>query len=217
MSILPRTQNGLKHPGAGLQSSVGKLQQMKVISILVACLLLTACQTAQPPQNTATPTAEPVSTVMAPPLGELVEFLRAEGGVPQTTFRPRMATSENLPAKVSPDSIDQSSIPKEVADYVNSLSDQGSWSQFQVDEATKADTDEVLFYVALSQPTKLSDGRWYALAEWTRKESGTIKKVGVVSYALVDGRLQEPDLEILLSASSVEPRKLPSGDARKTP
>ena len=197
---------------------------MKVISILVACLLFTACQTAPPPQDTATPTVW--STAEAerdrkseevPPLGELVEFLRAEGGVPQTTFRPRIATPENLPAKVSPDSIGQSQVPIEVADYVNSLSDRGSWSQTQVDEVNEADTDEVLFEVALSQPTKLSDGRWYALAEWTQRESGTIKKVGVVSYSLIDGRFQEPALDILLAASGVEPRKFPSVDLKETP
>lgn len=190
---------------------------MKVIPILLACLLFAACQTTTPPQNTATPTAAASSTATAPPLGALIEFLRAEGGVPQTTFRPRMATPENLPAKLSPDSIERSSVPAEVAEYVNSLGDQESWSQIQVDEVNKADTDEAMFEVALSQPAKLSDGRWYALAEWTQEESGTIKKIGVVSYSLIDGRLQEPALDILLAASGVEPRKFPSVDPKETP
>ncbi|MCA9777906.1 MAG: hypothetical protein KC800_14355 [Candidatus Eremiobacteraeota bacterium] len=193
---------------------------MRILTLLLACLLCVACQNQTPAQTTETPIDSPTATTTATesdvtPLAELVEFLRTNGEVPDVALKPEMATSERLPKELSPDSIyiGGTPVPAEVVEYVNSRKSGSSWSSRQVDEANREGPDTAVFDLAISDPAKLSDGRWHALAEWTEREGGTIKKIGVVSYTLADGRLANPEFEVLLAASSVRIRKFPSAES----
>lgn len=197
---------------------------MKILTLLLACILCVSCQSQTPAQTTETPTAGPTAETTATesvvtPLAELVEFLRANGEVPDVLFKPEMATSERLPKELGPDSvyIGGTPVPSEVVEYVNSRKSGSSWSLIQVEEIAREGPDNAVFVLAISDPAKLSDGRWHALAEWTERESGTIKRIGVVSYSLADGRMVNPEFEVLLAASGVRVRKFPSADSTRQP